>query len=76
MVVRQYSKDRPLLKRKIAELERVRKEMKLEIAVTRIRPGHKQDLRETEIALAAVEKELRDMHRRYNEATSLQDVRD
>ena len=76
MDIRQSSKNRPLLKRKITELERVRKEMKLEIAVTRIQPGHKQDLRETENDLAAVEKELRDLHRLYNEATSLQDVRD
>jgi len=57
------------LKRKIAELDRVRSQMRLEIVRIHVQPGHgtEEDLAETENSLVAVEEELREVVRLYEE---------
>jgi hypothetical protein len=57
------------LKRKIAELERVRSQMRLEIMRTQTQPGYgtDEDIADTENSLILVEEELGDLVRRYEE---------
>ncbi len=65
------------LKRKIAELDRVRSQMRLEIMRIQRQPGYgtDEDIADTENTLIGVEEELRELVRRY-EGTSTQDSRD
>lgn len=57
------------LKRKIAELDRVRSQMRLEIVRIRVQPGRgsDEDLADTENSLILVEDELNELIRRYEE---------
>jgi len=57
------------LKRKIAELERVRSTMKLEMVRIRVQPGHgtEEDLADTENSLILLEDELSELVRQYEE---------
>ena len=57
------------LKRKIAELDRVRSQMRLEIVRIQVQPGHgtEEDLAETENSLVGVEEELGELVRVYEE---------
>jgi len=57
------------LKRKIAELERVRSQMRHEIMRTKTQPGYgtDEDIADTENSLILVEEELGDLVRRYEE---------
>jgi len=65
------------LQRKIRDLDRVRLLMKLEIMRMHSQPGYGtgEDLAGTENSLAEVEKELRQLVRQCEDATSLQDTR-
>jgi hypothetical protein len=57
------------LKRKIAELERVRTQMKLEFVRIRVQPGQitEEELADTENSLILLEDELNELIRRYEE---------
>ncbi len=57
------------LKRKIAELERVRSQMRLEIVRIQIQPGRggEEEIADTENSLVLLEEELSDLIRRYEE---------
>ena len=57
------------LKRKIADLERVRSTMKLEMVRIRVQPGHgtEVDLADTENSLILLEDELSELIRQYEE---------
>jgi hypothetical protein len=57
------------LKRKIAELERVRSQMRLEMVRIHVQPGHgtEEDLAEIENSLIGVEEELGELIGRYEE---------
>jgi hypothetical protein len=57
------------LKRKIAELDRVRSQMRLEIVRIQTQPGHgtEEDLADTENSLVLVEDELSELVRQYEE---------
>jgi len=57
------------LKRKIAELERVRSQMRLEIMRIHTQPGYgtEEDLADNENSLILVEDELRELVRLYEE---------
>jgi hypothetical protein len=57
------------LKRKIAELDRVRSQMKLEMVRIQIQPGHgtEEDLADTENSLILLEDELSELVRLYEE---------
>lgn len=56
-------------KRKIAELERVRSQMRLEIMKIHTQPGYgtEEDIADTENSLVLVEEELRELVRLYEE---------
>ncbi|MCX5991411.1 MAG: hypothetical protein NTZ04_03650 [Chloroflexi bacterium] len=66
------------LKRKIAELDRVRSQMRLEIIRIQRQPGYgsEENLAETENTLIGVEEELCELVRRYEEGTSPRDSRE
>jgi hypothetical protein len=51
------------LKRKIAELGRVRSQMRLDIMRMQTEPGHEEDLADTENTLVLLEDELRELVR-------------
>lgn len=57
------------LKRKIAELERVRSQMRLELIRIRVQPGHgsEEELAETENALILLEDDLDQLVRQWEE---------
>lgn len=57
------------LKRKVAELDRVRSQMRLEIVRIHTQPGYgtEEDLAETENSLVGVEEELRELARLHEE---------
>ena len=57
------------LKRKIAELERVRTQMKLEFVRIRVQPGQvtEEELADTENSLILLEDELNELIRQYEE---------
>jgi|PlaIllAssembly_1097288.scaffolds.fasta_scaffold260252_2 hypothetical protein len=69
MVVKQSPRNCLDLKRKIAELERVRTQMRLEMVRIQVQPGHgtEEDLAETENTLIGVEEELGELIRQYEE---------
>jgi tRNA uridine 5-carbamoylmethylation protein Kti12 len=78
MAVELAPKGRLDLKRKIAELDRVRKQMKLDIVRMRRQPGlgTEEELADTVNSLVLLEDELRELTRRYEEGTSPLDSRD
>lgn len=57
------------LKRKIAELERVRTQMRLELVRIHVQPGHgtEEDIAEIENSLIGLEEELSQLIERYEE---------
>jgi len=57
------------LKRKIAELDRVRTQMRLELIRIRVQPGHatEEDLADTENNLVLVEDEMSELIKRYED---------
>ncbi len=57
------------LKRRIAEMDRVRSQMRLELIRTRVQPGNvtEEDLADTENNLILLEDELSQLTKRYDE---------
>ena len=57
------------LKRKIAELERVRTQMRLELMRIQLQPGHgsEEEMADTENSLILLEEELSDLIQRYED---------
>jgi hypothetical protein len=78
MAVELSPKSRSDLKRKIAELNRVRTQMRLDIIRMRRQPGPdtEEEFADTENSLVLLEEELRELIRRYEEGMSPQDSRD
>ncbi len=78
MAVRLSPRSRLDLKRKIAELNRVRIQMKLDITRMLTHPGQgtEEDLADTENSLVLLEEELGDLIRCYEEGMSPLDSRD
>jgi hypothetical protein len=71
-------KSRSDLKRKIAELNRVRTQMKLDIMKMRREPGPDtlEEFADTDNSLVLLEEELRELVRQYEDGMSPQDSRD
>jgi hypothetical protein len=78
MAVEVSPKSRSDLKRKIAELNRVRTQMKLDIMKMRREPGPdtEEEFAYTDNSLVLLEEELRELVRQYEDGTSPQDSRD
>ena len=78
MAVEVSPKSRSDLKRKIAELNRVRTQMKLDIMKMRREPGPdtEEEFADTDNSLVLLEEELRELVRQYEDGTSPLDSRD